>query len=463
MKRSKKLLGLLIVLALFMTAAYIATIANPENKADAATTVADTKYTILSIDSDNITSISWNYAGSALTFTCEEDTWDYAYDDAFPLDVSYITAMLASLNNIEASKTIEDVTDLNMYGLASPTCSISVEADSTYYIQIGNETAMDGLRYVSIGDDNVYLVEETLLNNFAYELYDLLLKESIPEITDILNVSIVSETNSLLMEYLPNSNLSYSNEYVWFLKENDGYLTLDTELTEALISNITELSFLECINYNATDEELASYGLLSPMITASVNYTNDSADCTFTILLGDYTDGSKCYARIAGSRMVYLVNGTVSDTFMYAGYERLQPDEVLIMDWDSVTKVIVNLDGTDYTFNKTSKPVIDEDENVTEKIIYTLNGSEASIESILTGITSLASTDFSNGTVPERNAWISFKIYRDTEYFKETVLTFYQYDSTSCLVALNGETTVFVAREDISAIVEAINTIILKQ
>lgn len=460
MKRSKKLLGLLSVLALFIVAAYIAHVTNPENKVDDTTTDADVKYTILTIEPDMVKTLSWTYESQVLTFTHTEDTWSYVDDSTFPLDSSYIDSMLSSLNGIQASKIIEDVTDLSMYGLDEPVCSISVDAGGAYAILIGNETALDGLRYVSIGDDNVYLVEDALLTSFSYGLYDLLAKESVPAMSDLVNVSITSETNSLLIEYLAESGLAYSDEYVWFLKDGDTYLTLDTELTGALVGNITGLSFGECVDYNADDEELASYGLTAPMVTAAVSYTEADETKTFALELGSYIDGS-CYARIAGSRMVYLVDGTISDTLMYTGYSELQPDEVLIMDWDTVTKVVVSLDGTDYTFNKTSKPVIDENENVTEEIIYTLNGSEAEIESVLTSLTSLSSIGYSNGTTPERSAEVSFVIYRDTESFAETTLTFYQYDSSSCLVSLNGETTVFVAREDIVAIIEAINAVVL--
>ena len=49
MKRSRKLLGLLAVLALFIVAAYIARVTNPENKADDTTTENNIKYTILTI------------------------------------------------------------------------------------------------------------------------------------------------------------------------------------------------------------------------------------------------------------------------------------------------------------------------------------------------------------------------------------------------------------------------------
>lgn len=330
MKRSRKLFGLLAVLALFIVAAYIARVTNPENKADDTTTENNIKYTILTIEPDMVDSITWTYNDSTLTFTHKEDTWSYADDSTFPLDASYIDSMLSSLNGIQASKIVEDVTDLSMYGLDNPICSINVDAGSAYSILIGNETALDGLRYVSIGDDNVYLVDSTLLSSFSYGLYDILATETVPTMSDITNVSITSETSSLFIEYLPESELAYSDEYVWFMKDGDSYLTLDTALTDTLISNITGLSLSECVNYNASDDELNSYGLAAPMVAATVTYIESEENKTFTLELGNYSDdNSVCYAHIAGSRIVYLIDGTVCDNLMTAGYDSLKPDEVL--------------------------------------------------------------------------------------------------------------------------------------
>ena len=461
MKRSKKLIALLAVLILLTTATLMANIITPKDDTGSTTTPADTTFTLLTIDPDMVSSLSWTHEDETLNFTCTEDVWSYADDSSFPLDSSYISSMLSSISNIEASKKIEAVDDLSQYGLDSPECSIWVGFEDGYEMLIGNETAIDGLRYFSIGDGNVYLIEDTILDTFSYGLYDLLQKESVPTMSDIVSVGITSEIQSLSIEYIAESNLTYSNEYVWFLKNNDTYMTLDTELTDTLIANVTDITFGDCVNYNADNEYLSIYGLTAPAVTATIVYIEDDIEKTFTLELGNYTGDNYCYARIAGSRMVYLVDASISDTLMYIEYSELQPDEVLIMNWDTVTKVDVTLDDTTYTFTKTTKTVIDDENNTSEESIYTLEGLEVDITDILDSLTALTSTGYSNSTIPERSAEVSFVIHRNTESFSEIELVFYQYDSNSCLVSLNGETTVFTSREDIVAITEAINAIVL--
>ena len=51
--------------------------------------------------------------------------------------------------------------------------------------------------------------------------------------------------------------------------------------------------------------------------------------------------------------------------------------------------------------------------------------------------------------------------HRDADTFKDVELTFYQYDSSSCLVGLNGETRLFVSRDSVASIVEDVNTLVL--
>ena len=458
MKRGKKLIALFCVLIVLTGATFAAKLITPKEDTSETTTDA-IKFTILTIESEMVDSLSLTYDNETLNFTYSEDTWSYADDATFPLDASYISSMLSSISNIEASKMIEDVEDFSQYGLDEPICKISVGYGSGYELLIGDTTAVDGLRYFSIGDGNVYLVDESILSAFSYGLYDLLQTESLPDMSDIVSVSITSETQSLFIEQLTDSGLAYSNDYVWFLKENNDYLTLDTELTDALISNITALALSNCSDYYAEDDELASYGLTEPMVTATIIYTDEEEEKSFSLELGSYLD-SYCYARIADSRMVYLIDATVSDTLMYTDYDKLQPDDVLLMDWNTVTSTDIIIDNTEYQIFKTSKSETDDAGNVTEEIIYTLNDAEIAFEDIQTLLTVLTSTGYSNGTLPERSAEISFTFHRGTDTFPEVELTFYQYDSTSCLVSLNGKTTVFVAREDVTAIKEAVESLV---
>lgn len=70
---------------------------------------------------------------------------------------------------------------MNSTSCACSCITVTAEAETT--IDIGDETSLDGLRYVSIGDGNVYLVSSDLLTNFSYGLYDLVAKETLPDMS----------------------------------------------------------------------------------------------------------------------------------------------------------------------------------------------------------------------------------------------------------------------------------------
>lgn len=267
MKRGKKLLFLTLALVIVAGAALAAVKFIPGEEVEAAETEV-----IFSLDSDAATSLSWTHEGETLRFENSGGSWVYAGDEDFPLDVSYINTMLGELEELTSSKTIEAPDDLAEYGLDEPECSISVTAEAETTIDIGGETSLDGLRYVSIGDGNVYLVSSDLLTNFSCGLYDLVSKEAIPDMSDLVSFTVETASGTLDIEYLEDSGLAYTDRYTWFSLADGEYTALDNELTEDLVSLVTGLSWGECVDYDADVKDLGDYGLDTPSVTVSVSY-----------------------------------------------------------------------------------------------------------------------------------------------------------------------------------------------
>ena len=177
--------------------------------------------------------------------------------------------------------------------------------------------------------------------------------------------------------------------------------------------------------------------------------------------IGNY-DGEYCYARIAGSDMVYYIDATVADAMVYLSLDSLLPDDILLLDSDTVESVDITLDGETYHVERTVEETTDEDGNTTQETIWTLDGTEIDFQGVFSDLTSLTSSSSGSELTPERTAEISFIFHRNTSDYQTVELTFYQYDSTSCLVSLNGETRLFVDREDIVSIVEEVNGLVLE-
>ena len=474
MTRGKKLALLLAALIAMIGATAAAFYLNPSDDNTAAEATS-----IFTLDTDAVTALSWTYDQQTVDLAKTDGTWSYAQDSAFPLNESYVDTMLTALSDVGATKTIESVSDLSQYGLDEPVCSITVSTDTDATLSIGNETEMGGERYLSLGDGNVYLVDASLLDAFAYDLYDIAQKEDLPDMNDVTSFTIDTASGRLELVHLEDSGLAYSDHYTWFCLQDGEYLTLDTELTADLVESVTYLAWGNCVDYKATADTLADYGLDHPAATVTVEYTESTQVDTgetdddgepiyetreeskqFTLELGDYTDEA-CYARIAGSQMVYLVDASICDSMVYADYTSLRPDDVLVMDWDTVTSIDIFLNDATYTIEFETEEVTADDGSVSEETEYLLDDESVSFESVLNALDALASTGSSDSTTDGAYEEIRFLFHRNTDTYPEVELTFYQYDSTSCLAALDGDAYLLVPREDILSLIESVNAIVL--
>ena len=388
--------------------------------------------------------------------------------------------MAAALGEILASRAIEEPEDPAEYGLNEPLCTISVAAgDTTHVLELGDETSLGGERYASIGDGKVYLVDESLLDTFAYGLYDLVEEEALPTIDNVTALSIDAETQKLKIAYLPGGGLCYSDEYLWYLESEDGYVNLDNELTEDLLGIYQNFEWAECVDYRA--EDLAQYGLEEPTAVVTIDYdvtyqvdTGETSEdgstiyetqtmpTTFTLEIGSYAGDGYCYARLAGSDMVYTVDASLSDSALYTTADTLLPDEVILLDFDQVTAMDILLDGATYTLRAETVTESDDEGNTTESTVWYLDGERVYPTDLITLLENLSSGGYATGLEPERSEEIRFVFHRENEKYPEVELSFHTYDSTHCITQLNGTSTVLALREEITALIEKVNSVVLK-
>ena len=468
MKRTKKLLILLGVLIVVCAAAYAASKLNPElnTGSDEAGSSA-----VFTLDPDSVTALSFKYTGS-LSFERDGGTW-YSNDDPdFPLDGTRIDRMVSAISSISAERTIDKPAALSEYGLSTPICQVTVDTGSgeQSVLSFGSEAELGGNRYMSTGDGKVYLVDKNIIDSFDCGLYDLVTKELLPDMSNIVSFTVESGDSYYELDHIENSGLAYSDDYVWFYEDGDDYLTLDTALTNAFTGKITGLTWGECINYKANDDDLRTYGLAEPTAVVKVNYIESSevatnmtdsggntiydtqeTEHTFKLEIGSYLD-DKCYARIAGSQMVYLIDGTICDNLLHATYESLQPDEVLDMDWDTVDSVDIDLSGDSVSFTRS--------ENADGETVWLLDDEEKELQPILDRLNEMLPCDSGSEKEPDMSMLLRFTFHRNTDTFKTVVLEFYDYDSGNCLVSLDGSARLLVERSDLSALLESVRALI---
>jgi hypothetical protein len=177
MKRGKKLLLLLAVLVVLCVAALVI------SRLDLGQEDAqeDDSVTLLALDPDTVTQLSWTYQGETVTLTRTEEGWIDADGSGQDIDQDTVSAMLTALSDVTTQKTIESPDDLAQYGLEEPTCTISAQGDASAQLVIGDGTSIGSTRYLSVGDGNVYLVNSSLLTSFSHSLLDLAPEEEASE------------------------------------------------------------------------------------------------------------------------------------------------------------------------------------------------------------------------------------------------------------------------------------------
>jgi hypothetical protein len=484
MKRGKKLILLAAVLALAVAGVLIVQAVVSRNE-EATTEAEDTSVTFLTVDPDKITALAWTYEGETVNLAYADGVWTNADDGAFPVAQTYPDAMATALEAVTASRSF-DAGDLSEYGLDAPAYTVTVTADTATTLTIGNATELSGEYYASIGDGKVYLVASDLLDLFKYGLNDVLQMEAIPDMSALNGLDITTKTGETNILYQENSDYSYTDQYHWLLLQNGSYQALGSA-ADTFADSLKALSWISCENYNATDEDLAAYGLDDPNATMILSYTEaasadgstetasadssaetasadgsaETAQATFVLEIGGFTDGGY-YARIQGSRMVYLIDATLAQSILNASYDTLKPTDVCLLDWDTVTSFDVTLDGAAYTFARNTRDVTDADGNVTQETYFTMNGAEVNADLVtaifdsIYGMASNGATDQAPGAVE-----IAFAFHRNTATFSDIDLVFYRSNSTSCIVGMGGETGLTVARGDVVALIENVNAILL--
>ncbi len=332
-KRGKKLAFMAVILLAFMGGTLLAMRLNPET--EITETEEDTQITsekIMDFERDDIDSISWTVGEQTLDFHLNNDNWVYDEDESFPVNQGTLTTLISRMIDLSSYNVIEDVSDFAEYGLDEPACTIELNGNVEIQVLLGDTTPMDGLRYVSIGNGNVYMVESSLFNEYNVNLLDLMEQEQIPIMNDPLTVEISIDSSQLVLEcrevVVKSENKEETEETVelqWFSISADSETQLDSNLALNLYDSISSLIWEGNAAYNVSEEELSLYGLDVPSATLTIFYTNtDGILDVFSAEFSSTEDGS-CYARLSGSDRVYSINSSYLDTLLNANTDSLLP------------------------------------------------------------------------------------------------------------------------------------------
>ena len=467
MRKQKTLYIMLAVLAVVCIAAFAVT--HYEQKQEQ---IKNAGSVILEISADDVTELAWTNEYGSYSFTKEESGWVYGPDTAFPVSEEKINDMLEQFGSFAAAFVIEDVEDYSQYGLDDPVATISITAgDTVYTVELGDYSKMDEQRYISIGDGNAYLVEHDPLDEYDAVLGDMILDDTVPEFDTATQITLTGAESYTVTR--DEEGESICEDDVYFA---DGK-PLDTDNVDDLVDTISSLDLTGYVTYNATDEELASYGLDNPDETVTVAYDvlDDDGNVTesgeVTVEVGsnaeevaEYNEAVENgdetlpdvtrYVRVDSSQIIYTLTETEYETLTAVSYNDLRHQELFTADFTAATSIEVELDDVSYTFTYT--PSDDDDEEGT----WSYNDTEFDVSALEDALEAVEASEFSDESATGKRE-ISLTVNLDNESFPTFELALYRLDGTNCVAVVDGEPTALVARSLAVDLIEAVNKITL--
>ena len=467
MKRAKRIYVLLGVLAVVCVAAFAVV-----NYQEEQERIANTDEVILEVDADAVESLSWSYDETSLAFHKKEG-WLYDDDEAFPVDEEKIAGLLEQFQALGASFIIEDVTDYGQYGLDDPVCTIDIAtADESYEIQLGDFSTMDSQRYVSIGDGNVYLVQNDPIDAYEVVLSDLIRHDEIPDFDQVESLTVAG-VDSYEAVYLEENTYTALEDDCYFIQDGEDWLPLDTSRVESYLNVLSSLDPTDYVTYTAGAEDLDAFGLDDPELTVTILYTAEDEEGnetqeTFTLSVSrdpaersaaEEADGDEAeteeeitaYVRVGESKIVYQIAGTSYEKLMAAGYDDLRHREVFAADFGDVTGLEVTLEGSTYQLTS-------EGDGEDKTFFYGEEELETGgLQSALEGLSAASFTDES----PDGKEEIALTVTLDNENVQEVEIQLYRYDGEQCLAVVDGQPVSLVPRSSVVDLIEAINAIVL--
>lgn len=503
MHRSKRLLILVGVLAVVCAAAFLATRVQEQQEQ-----VEASGETVLAIDAGNVASLAWTSGEAEYAFH-KDGTWIYDADEAFPVSAEALEELLAPFSSFNAAFVIRDVTDYAQYGLEEPECTIEIgTAEASYTIALGDMSAMDDQRYVSIGDGNVYLAVTDPMDAFAVELSDLIDNDEIPQMDTVTALSLTGAVEETIA-YVEAGGPSYSDEDVYFLQSGEESLPLDTDLVEDYLGGIRDLVLTDYATYNATEIELASFGLNDPALTVTVEHEQQAEAAeegaepettagTLALHIGRVEEEAEetaeetaesaedisqeeaqyaYYLRVGDSQIVYNLSDADGEALFAGSYDDLRHRQLFWGDFDDVAQATILLDNQTYTLTAQTAETAETGEDADAaaesaeptaaaaaeddaEITWTCNGETVDVTGIRDKLAALTAEAFTE-EAPADQLEISLTLDLNDEDIPQVRIQLYRYDGASCLAVLDGEPAALVAREDVVDLMEAVRTLLL--
>ena len=488
MKNRKKALIIAIICLAAAAVLYLLVVKLSQRSEDADS--SDDSLVISSVDSGQITAISYEKDGKSLSFRKEDGTWYNAEDKSFPVDQDSLTTMTNALGAVSATRKLDSPEDLSEYGLDSPVLTVRYTAsdDKEAEFTVGDTNDAAGGSYLKISGA-VYLVASDFADTFNSDIYQLADMESFPTITSdsITDINVKSGSHTLEIK-----NDSDGGRIV--LENGEEKENCASSSVTQFINTVTGITFKSHVEYNCKD--LSKYGLDKPTADISVDYTTaetvtetsaesvqETADTEETesetetvevakqliLHIGSQNEDGDYYAALDGSKEVHVVSG---DTIK----ELVEKKAADFTDNTILSGSLNNAKSIDVAIGSDSWHLVKQEVAKADDLADSAETEAETEEKWYAGDTEIALTDLSSAysdlsgmsaekildTAAKSTGDAAISVTVKWEDDTETTVSFTVYDSSFHLAEINGEARKLVNKRDVEKLVEDMTALLKK-
>ncbi len=174
MERQKKQLAMLTAILIAAVIILIVLLKYFDKASEDAS--EENHFTINNIQADKVIRFAFTNSAGTVSLTKNAQEWIYDNDSSLDMDEDKVTELIQTVAPLDSENRIEEVENLEMYGLAEPALTILVsDGEEVCTMMIGDLNEMTGTYYLCLeGKESViYDVNPQIVSAFGTTLEDL--------------------------------------------------------------------------------------------------------------------------------------------------------------------------------------------------------------------------------------------------------------------------------------------------
>lgn len=483
--KERTLVILLVVLAVLL--GLWAVLKNTAGEEDASSSGAAGDGTVLlGGTSDEVQRIEWTADGHTLALEQVEDEtadassassssesagstlWIWPDDTTLPVNQTKAAGLASTLTGLTASRYLGADRDPADYGLDSPRFSVTLTAgEEAATLLVGDVNDTTGDVYVMLeGDSGIYTVSDDFTADFPTDPLELVQLETLTAaaLDEVTGLTFDGPSGSVQLTYMEDGVPGTGGMRHWQVEQNGQTYSADDDAVTELLRNLVSVQFTACAAWNT--EDLASFGLETPVCTMTVQYTQTTdtgetdedgntitteTPVQYTLLFGNTADDG-LYAMQQGGGQVGLVSADLLDGIANLSPSSLLPATMCNVPMSELDSFTVTSEGTSETFRVTRVVNTDEDGVTSNDETWSRTGGELDESALFTFYGNLCGVELEQPGAVEPTGETSFRVDFHFTNGDTVSLELAVYDSSFYSATFMGQSIGLVNRRDVESL-----------